>query len=242
MFAGTITTAKLRVTSLDVLSTNAGTITAGTLQSVSGGARFDLNNARVIFNSAPGQPSGFVRVTGAGFGPSQNYLDWYGPNPGSSTDSGIISSLTDVAALWYLKTDGSTKNTPRIRGEFECKCWANINADTNPPTIGDRFNVASVTRLTTNPATVRITFASPLANANYSCTTGAFDLAKDVVMTVIDQTINYVTIRTVSRGNGGAVFPTRLNIIIFGSNAAISNVVTPGPSFGGGTWGWGNVP
>jgi hypothetical protein len=89
----------------------------------------------------------------------------------------------------------------------------------------------------------RITFQSELPNANYACATGAFDLSKDVVCMVYEQTTTYVTIRTVSRGAGSALFPTRLNVIIFGSNVVGgSNATTPDGGFGGGVYGFGNIP
>jgi hypothetical protein len=63
--AGAVTAAKISVTELSALTTNAGTITAGLLQSVTGGVRHDLTNARVLYNSAPGQTGGLVRIQGA---------------------------------------------------------------------------------------------------------------------------------------------------------------------------------
>ena len=60
---------------------------------------------------------------------------------------------------------------------------------------------------------------------------------------VREQTTTYVTIRTVSRGAGSAIYPTRLNVIIFGSNVVGgSNATTPDGGFGGGVIGFGNIP
>jgi hypothetical protein len=147
LFAGTITTAKIRTNTLSTFSANAGTINAGVLQSFTGGAKFDLSNARIVLNTAPGATGGYVRVMGFGFGPGNRYLDWYGPKPsGEFADAGIIANLTDANALHFLTIDGTQFNR-RTRGEFEPKCWVNVNADTNPPTIGDRYNVASVDRI-----------------------------------------------------------------------------------------------
>jgi hypothetical protein len=241
LFAGTITTAKIRTNTLSTFSANAGTINAGVLQSFTGGAKFDLSNARIVLNTAPGATGGYVRVMGFGFGPGNRYLDWYGPKPsGEFADAGIIANLTDANALHFLTIDGTQFNR-RTRGEFEPKCWVNVNADTNPPTIGDRYNVSSVDRI--GSGLTRITFASALPNNNYACATGSFDTSKDVVCMVYEQTTNYVTIRTVSRGAGSAIYPTRLNVIIFGSNVVGgSNVETPAGGSGGGAVGIGYLP
>jgi hypothetical protein len=241
VLAGAITAAKISVTSLSSLSANIGTVTAGVVQSSTGGAKFDLSNARIVLNTAPGATGGYVRVMGFGFGPGNRYLDWYGPKPsGEFADAGIIANLTDANALHFLTIDGTQFNR-RTRGEFEPKCWVNVNADTNPPTIGDRYNVSSVDRI--GSGLTRITFASALPNNNYACATGSFDTSKDVVCMVYEQTTNYVTIRTVSRGAGSAIYPTRLNVIIFGSNVVGgSNVETPAGGSGGGAVGIGYLP
>jgi hypothetical protein len=240
ILAGAVTAAKISTTSLSALSANIGTVTAGVVQNTTGATKFDVSNARILYNSAPGSTGGYVRITGAGFGPGNNYLDWYGPKPpGQVSDSSIIANLADATALYFLKTDG-TQGSRRTRGEFEPKCWVNCNADTDPPTIGDRFNVAAVERVA--PFT-RIWFQTHLPNANYACVTGAFDTSKQVLCMVQEQTTTYVTIRCTARGSGDSIYPTRLNVVIFGSNVVGgSNVATPAGGFGGGVMGFGNIP
>lgn len=242
MFAGTITTAKLRVTQLSVLSADAGTITAGVLQSASGGARVDLGNARIIYNSAPGQTGGYVRVTGAAFGPALNYLDWYGAKPaGQTTDSGIIASLTDGGAKYFLKTDGS-QYSARARGEFEPKAWASIYGE-GAPSLRDCFNVASAIKYGTGR--YRIFFVSALPNANYACVASGSDVTKIVIVTVAAQTTTYVDVECNKRGDGNFIDISLLNILVFGSNTPAGSNVGTGSgyiAYGGGSYGGGNIP
>ena len=241
MFAGTITTAKLRVTQLSVLSADAGTLTAGILQSAAGNTRVDLTNARVIYNSAPGQTGGFVRVQGAGFGPSRNYLDWYGPKPaGQTTDSGIIAALTDGGALWFLKTDGS-QYSKRVRGEFEPKAWVVFNGS-GSATIEDCYNVSSVTR--TGAGQYTITFASALANATYVVSGTAHDAGSTLRFIVpTTRTTGGLAIQT--RGTNNAGDSSYVAVIIFGSNVVGGSNVGTGSgyiAYGGGGYGGGNIP
>lgn len=241
MFAGTITTAKLRVTQLSVLSADAGTLTAGVLQSASGNTRLDLTNARVLYNSAPGQAGGYVRVQGAGFGPSLNYLDWYGPKPaGQTTDSGIIANLTDGAAQWFLKTDGS-QYSKRTRGEYEPKAWVVFNGS-GGAVIEDCYNVASVTR--TSAGQYTITFAAALANATYVVSGTAHDAGSTLRFIVpTTRTTGGLAIQT--RGTNNAGDSSYVAVIVFGSNVVGGSNVGTGSgyiAYGGGSYGGGNIP
>lgn len=247
MFAGTITTAKLRVTSLDVLSTNAGTITAGILQSPTGGARFDLTNARIIYNSAPGATGGFVRVQGAGFGPSSNYLDWYGPKPaGQTTDSGIVGALTDAAAYYYLKTDGTSKSVAnRVRGEFEPKAWCAFNGLlAAPQVLTDAFNVSSVSRSAVG--IYRVHFINSMPNTNYVVVgSGYVSETVSPVVCITGRYVDYCTIYTFNAqsNNNSKVDCSLVCLAIFGSNVVGgSNITSPLGGVGGGTIGYGSTP
>ena len=239
--AGAVTAAKISVTSLSALTANVGTVNAGVVQNSSGGAKFDLSNARIIFNTNPGATGGFVRVMGYGFGPSAQYIDWYGPKPsGQFTDAGIIANLSDSTALSFQRVDGTMFSKGRIRGEFEPKAWAAINGE-GSPTIKDRFNVASVSKLGTGR--YRLTFAEALPNANYACVTGGSDASKIAVLTVSAQTTTYVDIETNRRSDGAFFDISILNIVIFGSNVVGgSNVSSPTGGTGGGTIGGGYLP
>jgi hypothetical protein len=243
MFAGRIITAKIGATELSVVSTKAGTIDGGILQSPSGGSRFDLNNARIIFNSAPGQTGGYVRVTGAGFGPSADYLDWYGAKPaGTVTDAAIIAALTDAGASWFLKTDGSSRAAGRLRGEFEPKAWVRFNGET--ATMLDRFNIGSVARLA--EGRYRIAFASAVANINYAANITAARFDGSEINPLIAGSLNLTTTQfDVSCKNAAGNYrdATEIAVTVFGSNVpGSSNVATPSGAVGGGTIGFGNIP
>jgi hypothetical protein len=245
--AGQITAAQMNVTQLSAITANLGTVTAGVLQSPTGGARFDLNNARIIYNSAPGQTGGYVRVQGAAFGPSSNYLDWYGPKPaGQTTDSGIVGALTDAAAFYYLKTDGTSKSvTNRVRGEFEPKAWAAFNGlQAAPQVLTDAFNVSSVTR--SAAGNYRINFINPMPNTNYVVVGSAY-VAQNVhpVICVTGRFTGYCNIYTgnAQSSNGSLVDASLVCIAIFGSNVVDgSNITSPLGGVGGGTIGLGATP
>lgn len=241
MFAGTITTAKLRVTQLSVLSADAGTLTAGVLQSPSGNTRHDLSNARVIYNSAPGQTGGFVRVQGGGFGPSLNYLDWYGPKPaGQTTDSGIVASLTDSGALYFLKTDGS-QYSKRTRGEFEPKAWVVFNGS-GGATIQDCYNVSSVSRDAAGQYTMY--YSTALPNSNYVVSGTAHD-AGSTLRFIVPTSRLTTSCSIQTRGTNNAGDSSYVAVIIFGSNVPGGSNVGTGSgyiSYGGGSYGGGNIP
>lgn len=244
MFAGTITTAKLRVTQLSVLSTNAGTITAGILQSPTGNSRFDLSNARIIYNSLPGLTGGYVRVQGAGFGPSANYLDWYGPKPaGQSTDSGIIANLTDNAALWFLKTDGSSRSGGRIRGEFEPKAWGRLYG-LGTASLLESFNIAGVQYVASGE--YRAIFAAALPNANYCTVVTAHrdeDGGAPLVAGATTPLTTSVILRTRGVGSDARRDAAVISFVVFGSNVpGGTNIGVTYPVAGGGTIGGGYIP
>jgi hypothetical protein len=93
--AGAVTAAKVAVSELSAISADLGTVTAGIVQSPTGNAKFDLNNAQIVFNNGS-----FMKVTGVGFGSSNQFLEWYGPTQSSP------SACTEANARYYLKTNG----------------------------------------------------------------------------------------------------------------------------------------
>lgn len=245
ILAGAITAAKLAVTTLSAIAANVGTLTAGILQSISGGFRIDLDNAKILINTAPGATGGKVFIIGYGFGPSSSYLLWYGDKPaGQSSDSGIVANLTDSGSLFYLKTDGSLLFSGRARGEFEPKAWGVFDGRTGgTATIKDRFNVASITR--TGTGTYAVAFAAAQANANYMVVSNADKLGDgtDVQLSSYNSpTVNGFNIDV--RGTGGGHNDAAVvSFLVFGSNVSGgSNVTTPGGGYGGGTVGRGNIP
>lgn len=241
--AGAITAAKIAVSDLSSVSANVGTVTAGKLESGSGGTRIDLDNARIIINTSPGTTAGHVRVIGYAFGPSSNYVDWFGPKPsGQVSDAGIIANLTDAEAMYFLKTDGSMVSGGRVRGEFEPKAWCKFDGR-GGVVLKDRFNVSGIVRNSEGRYTV--TFASALPNANYTVSVNAnrYDSDSDPQVAA-GHTYTTSGFQIVTKGAGGSVNDCELiNFTVFGSNVVGgSNVDTPGGGYGGGTIGGGNVP
>jgi hypothetical protein len=251
MFASNVYTAKLRVTQLSVLSADMGTVTAGTVQSAGGGLITNYNTAQILFDTAPGQAGvGYVRLQGYGFGPSSNYLDWYGPKPaGQSSLSGIISGLTDSAALYFLKTTGASQSVARGRSELEIKAWANFRGMTAgalaAQTIRDCYNIATITRDGAGTAgQFIVTFSQALANTNYlvignANATAAGDNPNFFGAAALATTGFNCNSRNRSGANNNCEL---IWFAVFGSSSATSNVVTPSGGYGGGTRGLGNLP
>lgn len=92
---GSISAIQLSVNQLSAITANLGTISAGVLVSQNGLCEFDLNNARIIFNNGA-----TMKVSGSGFGTSNQFIDWSGPSmdPSQCSESNAIS---------YLRVDGS---------------------------------------------------------------------------------------------------------------------------------------
>lgn len=96
ILAGAVTAAKVSVTSLSALSANVGTLTAGTIQNTGGTFRVDVSNGRTIT-----QTGSYMKVTGAPFGSTSQFIEWYGPY------SADLTTCTEGTAIYYLKTNGS---------------------------------------------------------------------------------------------------------------------------------------
>ena len=95
--AGSVTAAKLSVSSLDAISANVGTLTAGVIRNTADTFRVDVSNGRTIT-----QIGSYMKVSGAPFGSSSQFIEWYGPYFSS------LSSCTEANASYYLRTDGSS--------------------------------------------------------------------------------------------------------------------------------------
>lgn len=96
ILAGAVTAAKIAVTSLDALSANVGTLTAGTIRNSGDTFRVDVTNGRTIT-----QNGAYMKVTGVPFGSSNQFIEWYGPYNAS------LTTCTEANAVYYLKTNGS---------------------------------------------------------------------------------------------------------------------------------------
>lgn len=94
--AGAVTAAKIAVTELSSITANVGTLTAGVIRNTSDSYRIDVTNGRTIV-----QTGSFMKVSGAPFGSSNQFIEWYGPF------SSNLSSCTEANATYYLKTNGS---------------------------------------------------------------------------------------------------------------------------------------
>lgn len=94
--AGAVTAAKIDVTSLSSISANIGELTAGTIRNGSDSFRIDATNGRTIIKTGS-----FMKVTGAPFGSSSQFIEWYGPLFSN------LNSCTEANAVYYLKNDGS---------------------------------------------------------------------------------------------------------------------------------------
>jgi hypothetical protein len=94
--AGAVTAAKLSVSSLDAISANVGTLTAGVIRNTADSFRVDVTNGRTIATTGS-----FMKVTGAPFGSSSQFIEWYGPYQSN------LANCTESNATYYLKTNGT---------------------------------------------------------------------------------------------------------------------------------------
>jgi hypothetical protein len=94
--AGSVTAAKIGVTELSAITANVGDLTAGTIRNSADTFRIELNNGRTIARTGS-----VMKVTGAPFGSSNQFIEWYGPFFSN------LASCTESNATYYLKTDGS---------------------------------------------------------------------------------------------------------------------------------------
>jgi hypothetical protein len=95
---GSITASKLSVTSLSAITADLGTVTAGLIRDTNSKMKIDLANVRIVFDNGS-----VMKVTGAGFGTSNQFLEWFGPR----TTGGDPALCTEATAIYYLKTNGS---------------------------------------------------------------------------------------------------------------------------------------
>ena len=96
IFAGAVTAGKIDVSNLSSITANVGTLTAGTIRNTADTFRVDVTNGRTITTTGS-----YMKVTGAPFGSSSQFIEWYGPYFAS------LSSCTEANAVYYLKTNGS---------------------------------------------------------------------------------------------------------------------------------------
>lgn len=93
--AGAVTAAKINVTSLSSIAANVGTLTAGTIRNSGNTYNIDVTSGRTVV-----QVGSYMKVSGAPFGSSNQFIEWYGPYFSN------LASCTEANAVYYLKTDG----------------------------------------------------------------------------------------------------------------------------------------
>jgi predicted phage tail protein len=94
--AGSVTAAKMAVSTLDAISANVGTLTAGVIRNAADTYRTDVTNGRTIV-----QIGSLMKVTGAPFGSSSQFIEWFGPYQSN------LANCTESNATAYLKTNGA---------------------------------------------------------------------------------------------------------------------------------------
>ncbi len=91
-----IAAGKLSVPQLSAISANVGTLTAGLIRNASDSYRLDVTAGRSVVKTGA-----FMKVTGAPFGSSSQFIEWYGPY------SADLDTCTESNAVYYLKTNGA---------------------------------------------------------------------------------------------------------------------------------------
>lgn len=93
---GSVAANKLAVNDLSSITANIGTLTAGVIRNQAETFRVDATNGRTVV-----QNGSYMKVTGAPFGSSNQFIEWYGPY---STN---LANCTEATATYYLKTNGA---------------------------------------------------------------------------------------------------------------------------------------
>lgn len=93
---GAVTAAKIDVTQLSAITANVGDLTAGTIRNSSDTYRVDVTNGRTIV-----QTGSYMKVTGAPFGSTSQFIEWYGPYQSD------LANCTEANAIYYLTISGS---------------------------------------------------------------------------------------------------------------------------------------
>jgi len=165
--AGAITAAKINVTSLSAINANVGTLTAGSIQNAVTNPTFrvDVTNGRTIV-----QTGAFMKVSGAPFGSSNQFIEWYGPYFAN------LSSCTEANATYYLKTNGSAY----FGGTLSAGVLKNAAQTT------DINTTASVTvgPFSTNGGTKTITLSYEYQK-EYSCANGTGSITGSRSITIV---------------------------------------------------------
>ena len=213
-------------------------IAASQFTIVNAGQVIDMANARTSFTSG-----GNTRYIGAGFGPSNQYIDWFGP------DSISLNALSDSASKFFVKANGAMQFAGRLRGEFEPKAWAVFSASATGVIINDCFNIGSITR--TTQGDYNITFATALPNPYYVVvgsageTTPSASTRRLMMFPPNNRTTTGLRAQVWSIGNGNLEDTGYIALLVFGStttSATANNVTNPGGGGWFGTYGGGNLP
>lgn len=93
---GAVTAGKIDVTQLSAITANVGDLTAGTIRNSSDTYRVDVTNGRTIV-----QTGSYMKVTGAPFGSTSQFIEWYGPYQSD------LANCTEANAIYYLTISGS---------------------------------------------------------------------------------------------------------------------------------------
>lgn len=135
ILAGSITAAKMSVTDLSSISANIGTITAGTIKNASNSFRFELNNGLTVLVKGA-----YAKVSGIGFGASQDLIEWFGPasNITITSDNVDVSACSKTNAQYYIDSEGTSylgrntilNNADIIRTALDDGIDADLSAET----------------------------------------------------------------------------------------------------------------
>lgn len=92
----TVGPGKLNVATLSAIAADVGTLTAGLIRNAADTFRVDVTNGRTVVKNGS-----YMKVTGAPFGSSSQFIEWYGPYFSS------LASCTEANATYFLKINGA---------------------------------------------------------------------------------------------------------------------------------------
>lgn len=196
IYTGSVTAAKITATSLSAISANLGTITAGVLKDSTSSTKLDLSQGYIHFKR-----SGFMKVSGSGFGTSNQFLEWYGPERANLAD------CNETDAIYYIRNDGKFY----AKGTF-------LSADTVYSANGS------------SSATISFTATGNLRKISFSYNASAqFDYVTDTDGSTSETHVSNATVVLEKSTNGGSSWTTIQTYNLTGSESTTCEYSTEIP-------------
>ena len=177
-----------------------------------------LNGARLIQGSdyTLNGTSGITLTQGASAG---DIIEFSVRNTSNSGLSAVNTSDVVDGAITYDKLSNSSTDDLNLQKRV-AQAWVNFNGQINPPTIGDSYNVSSVTDSGTT-GDYEVNFDTNMANTSYCVSIDVYHAA-GITWTVTPSihTLSTNKVRIIIGRDGSNVYdPAICTVIIFGEKS-----------------------